>query len=122
MWTCACQPIQLLANASGVQSTYLHSSNIKCTTVICSIFAGLGKAVKDRMRKKFQAHFDEHTDDWVDGIITASQRRVLYATWLSEAWKEFFAKGGQEMVRMSQVCMSTVDVHGGHDTTVVYLF
>ena len=65
--------------------------------MLCS--TGLGKAVKDRMRKKFDAHYDDHTDDWIDGIITASERRVLYATWLSEAWKEFFAEGGQDQVR-----------------------
>lgn len=51
------------------------------------------------MRKKFLAHFDENSDDWIDGKVSAGTRRVLYATWLSESWKEFFAEGGQEKVR-----------------------
>jgi uncharacterized NAD(P)/FAD-binding protein YdhS len=60
------------------------------------------------MRQKFLAHFDEHTDDWVDGKVTAGMRRVLYATWLSESWREFFAEGGQEQVRHVQATPTTI--------------
>lgn len=50
------------------------------------------------MRAKFQEHFDDHLDDWVDGVVTASARRLLYAQWLSEAIKEFYADNGQDKV------------------------
>ena len=59
---------------------------------------GPSKEIKGLMRKKFMDHFEKHADDWIGGKISASQCRLLFAQWLSEAWKEFFAADGQEKV------------------------
>ena len=41
---------------------------------------------KDRMKEKHETIFDARHGEWCDGTIKASERRVLMATWLYEAW------------------------------------
>jgi len=62
------------------------------------LLQGLGKAIKDLMKAKYEADFDARHDDWVDGKIKAGERRVLMGKWLDEAWIEFFKNGGQAQV------------------------
>ena len=63
---------------------------------VCNLAVGLGKDVKNRMRQKFADHFEDpkYHEDWLDGKISAGAHRLLYATWLSEVWKEFYDEGG----------------------------
>jgi len=50
------------------------------------------------MRKKFQRHFEDNENKWLEGTISRGERRLLDATWLSEAIKEFYKDGGQAKV------------------------
>lgn len=52
------------------------------------------------MREKFRIHFEENEAAWLEGTISASERRILDATWLSESFTEFLAEGGQRKVRV----------------------
>ena len=44
-----------------------------CTDLCAVTDAGLGKAIKDRMKAKFEKDFDERADEWVDGDISAGK-------------------------------------------------
>lgn len=68
---------------------------------------GLGKDIKNRMREKFRIHFEQNEAAWLEGTISASQRRILDATWLDESFKEFLAEGGQRKVndRSKSLCV-----------------
>lgn len=69
-----------------------------CTDLCAVTDLGLGKAIKDRMRMKFDENFENNIDAWVDGRVTASDRRLLQAKWLDESWVEFFKEGGSNQV------------------------
>ena len=68
------------------------------------------------MRKKFYQHFEENEAVWLEGTITASERRVLDACWLSESVKDFYAEGGQEKVTAAfQRCGMLNAIDGSED-------
>lgn len=73
------------------------------------------------MKQKYDDDFEERHDAWVDGKIDAGERRVKYATWLAEAWKEFFEEGGQAQVTKAfERCgmLSGHDGSGDHELKV----
>lgn len=80
---------------------------------------GLGKAIKDRMKAKFEKDFDERHDAWCDGKIKASERRILMAKWLGESWTEFFAEGGQAQVEKAfKRCGMLNAIDGSEDSEI----
>ena len=70
-----------------------------CTDLCAVTDAGIGKVIKDRMRKKYDADFESRTSEWTDKRIPTRELRVLYANWLSEAWKEFLEEGGDDQIK-----------------------
>ena len=46
----------------------------------------INKLFKDEVRSLFEDHLDKNLDQYVNGKINASRRRVLMTTWVSEAW------------------------------------
>ena len=60
----------------------------------CSL--GLGKAIKDIMKKMFKADFDERHDAWCDDKVKAGERRLLQTQCVKKSWDEFFKEGGKK--------------------------
>ena len=92
-----------------------------CTDLCAVTDFGLGKAIKDRMKKKFLDDFqsDQYFDRWVDGDVSASELRVLLVRWLAESWKEFFASGGQEQVNKAfKRCGMLNAIDGSEDSEI----
>ena len=48
----------------------------------------INKLFKDEVRSLFEDHLDKNLDQYVDGKINASQRRVLMTKWVGEAWSK----------------------------------
>ena len=69
-----------------------------CTDLAAACDAGLIKDVKSLVKQRFEEDFEERVDDWSDGKISAREFRLLIATWLDEAWQEYFQNGGQVKV------------------------
>ena len=44
-----------------------------CTDLCAVTDAGLGRSIKSRMKIKFEDHYEEHSDEWEDGEITAGE-------------------------------------------------
>ncbi len=87
-----------------------------CTDLCAVTDAGLEKAIKDRMRAKFDAHYESNEDMWDDGKVSAAGHRALLVQWLSEAWEEFFAEGGEKRVLLAfQRCGMLNAVDGSED-------
>lgn len=71
------------------------------------------------MKEKYEADFDKRHNAWCDGKIDASERRVLMTKWLKEAWKEFFAAGGQEQVTKAfKRCGMLNAIDGSEDSEI----
>ena len=71
------------------------------------------------MRKKYDAHFEDREDGWTDRTVSASERRILFARWLSEAWNEFIEEGGQKQItRAFQACGMLNAMDGSEDVLI----
>ena len=46
----------------------------------------INKPFKDEIRSLFEDQLDKKLNQYVDGKINASQRRVLMTKWVGEAW------------------------------------
>ena len=69
-----------------------------CTDVCAVTDAGLGRSIKNLMRKHFIKHFETHLDLWVNDKVTPKERRHLYCEWLVAAMTEFYGNEGQKQV------------------------
>ena len=67
------------------------------------------------MKDKHEDAFDDRHDEWTDGKVGADERRILYAKWLDESWKEFFEEGGQAQVTKSFKLCGMLNVQGGSE-------
>ncbi len=72
------------------------------TDMVQPVDIGIGHAIKGRMKRKFAEHFSVHSDQWQRDEIKPVHRKKLYVRWLSEATREFYADGGQDIVE--KVC------------------
>ena len=54
----------------------------------------INKPFKDEVRSLFEDHLDKNLDQYVNGKINASQRRVLMTKWVGEAWSKVWLISG----------------------------
>lgn len=86
---------ELLLSA-GVHLVYLPP---RCTDLVQVVDAGLGYAVKRRMKNSFFSHYLDNHRRWNDGKVSAAQRRRLHVTWLSTALANFYEEDGMKQVK-----------------------
>ena len=64
-----------------------------CTDCISPVDHHVGQTIKQIIARKYEAAFDASGDGWdmppEDGGLDAKEKRMLVATWVSEAWQEF---------------------------------
>jgi len=90
-----------------------------CTDVCAVTDFGLGKAVKSRMRKRYERHFEMHRDWWVNGEGTIGEIRILLAQWLAEAWAEFLKDGGESQISRAFQHCGMLNAYDGSDDRLV---
>ena len=59
-----------------------------CTSRVQIVHVLLNKPFKDEVRSLFEDHLDKNLDQYLDGKINVSQRRVLMTKWVGEAWSK----------------------------------
>ena len=79
------QQYQEYAVKHGIDLIYTPES---CTDAVAVTDRNLGQLVKRKMHELFKKDFEANVDDWINGKITASQRRIKYTHWLGTVWKE----------------------------------
>ena len=90
-----------------------------CTDVVAVTDAGLGRSIKNLMRRRFKEHFHTHLSDWVDGVIDPACRRRLYCEWLVGAMTEFYSNKGQDRVlRAFEKCGLASAYDGSEDNLI----
>jgi hypothetical protein len=82
-----CQKTDEFVEKCEERDIALNYTPPNCTDICSVTDYNLGILVKNFMRNKYQADYESRTDAWVDGLVTSSERRVLYSSWLGEAWE-----------------------------------
>ena len=65
----------------------------------------------------FEDHLDKNLDQYVDGKINASQRRVLTTKWVGEAWSKV-GKMKDPIIRSFKRCGLSVALDGSENDEV----
>ena len=65
----------------------------------------------------FEDHLDKNLDQYVDGKINASQRRVLMTKWVGEAWSKV-GKMKDSIIRSFKKCGLSVALDGSENDEV----
>lgn len=62
-----------------------------CTDLVAVTDCGLGNEVKRRMTRLYRDDLESpgRLEKWKNGLISASERRILMTKWLGEAWHDF---------------------------------
>ena len=91
--------------------TKVHLLKSNCTDEIQVIDAGIGKKTKALISQRCDDWLQEDTDleRWVNGTLTASDRRVLLTKWLADAWEEVCKTTDFEKVGHRTGCLMTTD-------------
>ena len=75
----------------------------ECTFCVHVVDVLINKPFKDKVRSLFEDHLDKNLDQYVDGKINASQRRVLMTKWVGEAWPKV-GKMKDSIIRSFKKC------------------
>ena len=65
--------------------------------------------------KKYRADLEssrERLEQWKNGEVTASERRILFTHWLAEAWEDYTSNCQHEITNAFKRCAQFNDIHG----------
>ena len=88
-----------------------------CTSRVQVVDVWINKPFKDELRSLFEDHLDKNLDQYVDGKINASQRRVLMTKWVGEAWSKV-GKMKDSIIRSFKKCGLSVALDGSENDEV----
>ena len=87
-----------------------------CTDVV-SVTDQLTHIWKVELQKEYEEWADENFEEWSTNKTTASQRRILFAKWVSAAWKRMQSRS--ELInKMFVKCGYTLRLDGSDDDKV----
>ncbi len=87
----------------------------RCTDMCAVTDAGLGRSLKNIMKKKFRNHFTENYEEWCSGNVSSEDRRRLTTKWFAEAIEEFRVSGREQIIKAHQRCGSGLRFNGSED-------
>ncbi len=77
-----------------------------CTDCVSPVDRNVGQAIKLKIAKRYEAAYEANTASWdlpkKQGGLGDSRKRMLIATWASEAWEEFCSEN-QDCIRSAFV-------------------
>ena len=88
-----------------------------CTSRVQPLDVSVNKPFKNYVREQFEKHLDENLDRYVEGKLTASERRVLTTKWVGNAWEKLY-ENKDMIIRSFVKCGITSNVDGSEDDQV----
>lgn len=88
-----------------------------CTSRVQPLDVSVNKPFKNLVREQFEKHLDENLDKYVDGKLTASERRVLTTKWVANAWQKV-SENKDMIIRSFVKCGITCKLDGSEDDQV----
>ena len=88
-----------------------------CTSLIQPLDVVINKPFKAIVKRLATQHMQERLDDYVNGTITAGERRILFTKWVGQAWEEMSLK--KEMIKRSFIKAGiAVAIDGSQDDEI----
>ena len=74
-----------------------------------------GNKVKKRIVAFYKADLessDERLEQWKNGEVSASERRILFTKWLADSWEDYTSNNQDEITKAFKKCDMYNDIHG----------
>lgn len=86
-----------------------------CTSLIQPLDVSVNKSFKQYMEDASQEHYFEHTESWVEGKISAKERRILMSKWVGDAWDKISQLHQKSIQRSFAKCGIALPQNGSRD-------
>jgi len=86
-----------------------------CTDLVAVTDAGLGYQIKRRVVAYYQADLEkseERLNQWKNGNVSTAERRILFTTWLGDAWEDYTTNHQDEITNAFKRCGMYNDIDG----------
>ena len=82
-----------------------------CTSRVKPLDVSFNKSFKDVVRQQFEKHLGENLQQYTEGKISASERRLLVTKWVGKAWVEV-GSNRDMVVRSFKKCVISLSLDG----------
>lgn len=89
-----------------------------CTSLIQPLDVSVNKSFKQYMEDSSQEHYLDHTDRWVEGKISAKERRILMSKWVGDAWDKICQNHQHSIQRSFAKCGIALPQDGSRDSEI----
>eukprot|EP00479_Gromia_sphaerica_P013267 TRINITY_DN7328_c0_g1_i1.p2 TRINITY_DN7328_c0_g1~~TRINITY_DN7328_c0_g1_i1.p2 ORF type:complete len:120 (-),score=18.40 TRINITY_DN7328_c0_g1_i1:350-709(-) len=93
-----------MADEKGILLVYTPEN---CTDLVAVTDAGPGNEIKRRMVKMYRNDLEsspERLDQWMNGKVTTSERRILMTKWLGQSWDDFTENHQDRITKAFKQC------------------
>ena len=88
-----------------------------CTSRVQPLDVVVNNPFKNLVREQFEKHLDENVNDYVEGKLTASKRRILTTKWVAIAWEKVM-QDKEMVIRSFKKCGITTNLDGSENDKV----
>ena len=88
-----------------------------CTSIVQPLDVSFNAPFKKKVESAALQHMQDNLDEYLNGKITAGERRILLTKWVGEAWEEL-AKNQEMIVRSFKKCGISIAADGSEDFEV----
>ena len=82
-----------------------------CTSQVQPRDVSFNNPFKDAVKQQFEKHLEENLQQYTEGKISASERRLLATKWVGKAWVEV-GSNRDVVVRSFKKCVISVSLDG----------
>ena len=99
------------------KNTVLVNVQPGCTSRVQPLDVVVNKSFKNLVREQSEKHLDENLNEYAEGKLTASKRRILTTKWVATAWEKVM-QDKEMVIRSFKKCGITTNVDGSENDKV----
>lgn len=105
---------QFLRSECNTEPVFVPAGTTSLVQPVDVVFNAPFKAA---IEEKATAHLQDNLSDYINGKISASDRRILFTKWVGQSWEDLSAN--QQMITRSfEKCGISVPIDGSNDSAI----
>ena len=75
----------------------------------------MNKPLKALIKEEHDNHYDQHVEEWEQGVFSVGDRRVLLTYWVARAWKRLYLEYKDTIVKTFRSLGMALNPDGSKD-------